>query len=280
VFFNPGSADAHVTAKLRKGDGTLVSTLVLDTLGANGWTQQVMGSAFSNTTDLTDTNLWVEFTSDAPVLSFASVINNASGDPFAIVAVGDPVIPPPPPVAPVASYTAAPAAPTVGQAVTFTDTSTNAPVTQLWDFGDGATATTGTTATHTYAAAGTFHTAHFVANAAGVSSATKDVVVAAVSQGPVTVSVVASQWQYTPSELVLKVGTAYKITWSSSDVMHGIGGVPELGITSCNLIAKSAPCTVNFTPTAAQVGTHHYECTQTSCGAGHNSMKGLITIEP
>ena len=38
---------------------------------------------------ITDTNLFLEFTSDRPVLAFTSVINDASGDPFEIVASRD-----------------------------------------------------------------------------------------------------------------------------------------------------------------------------------------------
>ncbi len=45
--------------------------------------------SFPGASGTTDTNLFLEFTSDQPVLSFASVINNASGDPFAIVAAAD-----------------------------------------------------------------------------------------------------------------------------------------------------------------------------------------------
>ena len=130
--------------------------------------------AFPGVAGTTDTNLWVEFTSDQPVLAFASVINNASGDPFAIVMTAEPNVPAP---APVASYTVS-ATPTGGQPFTFTDTSSNSPVNRFWAFGDGTVdANAGATAQHTYAAAGTYHTALFVDNAAGSSSATQDVVV-------------------------------------------------------------------------------------------------------
>src|SRR5450830_556611 len=104
--------------------------------------------------------------------SFASVINNTSGDPFAIVMTPEPVTPV---AAPVASY-AVSGIPTTGQAVTFTDTSTNAPTSQFWAFGDGTTATSGATVQHTFAAAATYRTTHFVSNAGGTSAAVKDVV--------------------------------------------------------------------------------------------------------
>ncbi len=58
---------------------------------------------------------------------------------------------------PVAGYTFEPAAPTVGEEVTFTSTSTDdgTIVGYLWNFGDGATADT-QNATHTYGAAGSY----------------------------------------------------------------------------------------------------------------------------
>jgi hypothetical protein len=44
---------------------------------------------FAPPVSLTDTNLFLEFTSDQPVLSFASVINNVSGDPYALTPATD-----------------------------------------------------------------------------------------------------------------------------------------------------------------------------------------------
>ena len=88
VFMNPGTAGATVTATLRRGDGSSVGTVTYPALPANGFRQVTLGG-FPGASGLTDTDLFLEFTSDQPVLSFASVINNASGDPFAIVAAAD-----------------------------------------------------------------------------------------------------------------------------------------------------------------------------------------------
>ncbi len=174
VFTNPGTQPAIVTAKVRKGDGSQVSSATLDPLGANGFVQIGNWGSFPGVAGTADTNLWLEFTSDQPVLAFASVINNASGDPFAIVMTAEPNVSSP---APVASYTVSDS-PTTGQLVTFTDTSSNSPVNRFWAFGDGTVSTTTTsTTTHTYSTSGTYHSAFFVENASGSSSATKDVVV-------------------------------------------------------------------------------------------------------
>lgn len=89
VFINPGAQVAMVDATLRRGDGSLVGSAKIGPLPANGFRQVSLGS-FPGTSGLTDTGLYLEFAADQPILAFASVIGNASGDPFAIVASPDP----------------------------------------------------------------------------------------------------------------------------------------------------------------------------------------------
>ena len=80
-------------------------------------------------------------------------------------------------VPPVAAFTFAPAAPAVGQPVTFTNATTGtAPITYAWAFGDGATSTDVSPA-HAYAAAGTYTVSLTATNAAGSNTATHDVTV-------------------------------------------------------------------------------------------------------
>ncbi len=302
VFTNPGASSATVSANLRKGDGTLISSASIGPLGPNGWTQIGGLSAWlPSPNTITDTNLWLEFTSDQPVLAFASVINNASGDPFAIVMTAEPVSAP----APVASYTVSPASPSTGQAATFTDTSSNAPTLQLWDFGDGTTATSGAAVQHTYAAAGTYPTAHFAGNAAGFSAATKAVVVATPSPIVVTISATTSggsHWTFVcqtgpcdgsgNNNVTLKAGQPYVITWTTPQnegKTHGVdwSASAAFDVSACGFITANQPCTVHVTPTAdlagVQGGVYTYHCTHTECApslALHNSMTGTITIVP
>ncbi|HYG52971.1 MAG TPA: PKD domain-containing protein [Flavobacteriales bacterium] len=66
---------------------------------------------------------------------------------------------------PVAAFTADTAC--VGSPTNFTDVSTGAPVTWLWDFGDGTTSTAGPTVSHTYATAGTYIVQLFVTGGTG-----------------------------------------------------------------------------------------------------------------
>ena len=311
VFMNPGSASASVVTKLRKGDGTLISIADIGPLDPNGFTQVGGLSAWlPSPNTITDTNLWLEFTSDQPVLAFASVINNGSGDPFAIVMTAEPNVSAPV-VAPVANYTVS-ANPAPGQPVTFTDISLNGPVNRFWAFGDGAVKTNpAAPVQHTYATAGTYHSALFVDNAAGASNLTKDVVVAAAA--PITVTISATTfgdtcWTFScldgpcsgptkcggkaSNNVNLKVGQPYIITFTtpqSEAKTHGIGGdaASFLGITQCDPFTANRPCTVNFTPTpdllTFQGGVYTYNCTQTTCAPTqvlHDSMTGTITIVP
>ncbi len=91
VFVNPGTLPATVLVKVRRGDGSLLATGTIGPLGLDGFLQVPLDSTtvFPGVAETTDTNLWLEFTSDQPVVAFASVINNASGDPFSILAVPD-----------------------------------------------------------------------------------------------------------------------------------------------------------------------------------------------
>ncbi len=303
VFMNPGAATANVLTDLRLGDGTLISSYAVPPLDPDGFVQIGGLSAWlpaPNT--VTDMNLWLEFTSDQPVLAFASVINNASGDPFAIVMTAEPNVSAP---VPVASYTVTPASPSAGLAATFTDASSNAPTTQLWAFGDGTTATSGATVPHTYAAAGTYKTAHFAGNAGGTGAATKDVVVAAATPITVTISATttgSTKWTFVcqtgpcdgagNNNVSLKVGQPYLITWTtpqSEGKTHGVdwSAAAPFDVSACGTITANQPCTVHVTPTAdlagVQGGVYTYHCTHTECApnlAVHNSMTGTITIVP
>ncbi|MFA5212511.1 MAG: PKD domain-containing protein, partial [Methanoregula sp.] len=75
--------------------------------------------------------------------------------------------------APVANFTANMTSGTMPLTVQFTDASTNAPTSWLWDFGDNSTAIT-QNVTHTYTTAGTYTVNLTVTNAAGTNSLVRD----------------------------------------------------------------------------------------------------------
>jgi hypothetical protein len=80
------------------------------------------------------------------------------------------------PSAPQAAFTFSPAAPVLGQTVTFTDASTGSPTSWSWSFGDGGTSTA-QNPTHTFAAAGTYTVTLVAENAGGTTTATHAVTV-------------------------------------------------------------------------------------------------------
>ena len=91
VVTNPSASPATVSVKVRRGDGTLLSSATVGPLPPNGFRQVALDdpAVFPALAGVGDANLWIEISSERPVLAFASVIHNASGDPFAVVAVPD-----------------------------------------------------------------------------------------------------------------------------------------------------------------------------------------------
>ncbi len=86
VFMNPGNEPATATVKVRRGRGDLLSTGKIGPLSANGFRQVALnGDVFPGVAGTTDANLWLEFTSDQPVLAYATIIHNVSGDPYAVI---------------------------------------------------------------------------------------------------------------------------------------------------------------------------------------------------
>ncbi len=172
VFVNPSDVvTADVTATLRRGDGSFLA-LALFPLGPNGFKQiNNFRTDFSPAVSTTDTNLWLEYSSDNPVFAYASVINNASGDPFAVVAAS------PPSGAASATISYDPASPPVDTPVSFTAVAANGPTSLSWTWGDGSPTETGPDLTrqHTYAVAGIYRVVLTVTNDSGGSTVARDV---------------------------------------------------------------------------------------------------------
>ena len=75
-------------------------------------------------------------------------------------------------LAPVAGFSFTPIAPSTGQSVSFTDTSTGSPTSWDWNFGDGTTSTLRNPG-HSYSTAGPFNVSLKAGNAGGYSSVSK-----------------------------------------------------------------------------------------------------------
>ena len=94
--------------------------------------------------------------------------------------------------------------------------------------------------------------------------------------------VTVSRYQFSPGgpdgpPIRLTAGVRYRITFRSSDVIHGISAIPRLGIDSRE-VGPGSDYVVTVTPTAAQRGRYNFACTRV-CGVGHGGMFGAIEVE-
>lgn len=90
VLVNPGHLPATATIRVRSGGGALLASAEIGLYGIQfGFNQIALGS-LPGMAGVTDTDLWLEFSSDQPVIAYATVIHNVSGDPFAVMATPDP----------------------------------------------------------------------------------------------------------------------------------------------------------------------------------------------
>jgi len=98
----------------------------------------------------------------------------------------------------------------------------------------------------------------------------------------VTVNLVASnfQWDFDGGgdAFTFHVGQPYQLRISRANGSHTFSGIAAFGCPGASL-AATAVC--NFTPTAAQIGTHGFACTMSACGSGHDRMlNGRAIVAP
>jgi PKD repeat protein len=97
------------------------------------------------------------------------------------------------------------------------------------------------------------------------------------------VNLVASdfQWDFDGGgdSFTFHVGRAYQLRVSrDSGTQHQFSGIPAF---SCSGSSLSSTQVCNFTPTAGQIGTHGFSCTNSGCGSGHFSMlDGRAIVAP
>lgn len=89
----------------------------------------------------------------------------------------------------------------------------------------------------------------------------------------ITVDLVASDFQWAfdggGDSFTFRVGQPYELRVRRSNGTHGFSGIAAFGCSGASL-SSMAVC--DFTPTAAQIGTHGFACTVSSCGVGHSNM--------
>jgi cytochrome c oxidase subunit II len=89
------------------------------------------------------------------------------------------------------------------------------------------------------------------------------------------ISIVASNWKFTPSTITLKVGVPQVLRVSSAEGVHGLQS-DALGISQM-VIAPGKATDITVTPKKA--GTFVVHCS-IECGAGHANMALTVTVEP
>lgn len=92
-------------------------------------------------------------------------------------------------------------------------------------------------------------------------------------------NITAKQFTFTPSSFTVNVGDTVTLNISvpsndGSSVGHGF--IMDTWVEPGFTIARGATKSVTFTPTAP--GTYGFVCTQSSCGSGHSSMIGSMTV--
>ncbi len=95
------------------------------------------------------------------------------------------------------------------------------------------------------------------------------------SQDRKVVRVLAERFTFTPSEIKVKRGTVIEFRLSSDDTNHGFHIV---GSDANAIIPKRGRGEATLTFRAETPGRYTFECSK-MCGAGHNFMRGTITVE-
>jgi len=185
--------------------------------------------------------------------------------------------------APAADFTFLPAAPTLGQGVTFTDASTGAPTRWSWSFGDGSSNPTSSSRspTHVFPAAGTYTVSLTAANAAGAGTPkVRTVTVGVSATAPSPSFLMALPAPATPAAgqtvVLLDTSTGGPTSWSwtfsddgsTSTAQHPAHVFTRAGSTQVTLTAANAAgaATTSQTVTvgaAAAASTDAYTMTQT-----------------
>jgi len=95
------------------------------------------------------------------------------------------------------------------------------------------------------------------------------------SQAVQRVRITAERFYFTPSRIKVKKGTIVEIVAESEDTSHGFH-IPAAGIEA--LIPARGKGELRLRFEATQAGTYIFECSR-PCGAGHNTMRGVILVE-
>jgi cytochrome c oxidase subunit II len=89
------------------------------------------------------------------------------------------------------------------------------------------------------------------------------------------ITISAERFAFSPSKIKLKQGSLVEFVLVSDDTDHGFR-IPAAGIDVAIPQQGKGEARVRFV--AREKGRYHFECSR-ACGAGHNLMRGTITVE-
>lgn len=108
---------------------------------------------------------------------------------------------------------------------------------------------------------------------------------------PRVVEMTATNYQFMPSEVHVKVGETVRLSITAEDKEHGVrikpvaegsaagtaAGIEVAANENCVKFKKHETGVIEFT--ARTPGTYEFECCKL-CGMGHGKMKGQIIVDP
>ncbi len=109
----------------------------------------------------------------------------------------------------------------------------------------------------------------------GKTSATEPEAAARLPKPVQQIYITAERFSYTPSRIRIKKGTIVEIIAESEDTSHGFH-IPTAGIEGVIPARGKGEMRLRFE--AVESGTYIFECSR-PCGAGHNTMRGVLIVE-
>ena len=193
---------------------------------------------------------------------------------------------------PTANFTYSPATPTVGQTVSFTDTSTGSPTYWSWNFGDSTTSTA-RNPTKTYATAGSYTVNLTVTNTSGSHSTSKTVTVSSAGTPPTAnftwspASPTAGQAvSFTststgsPTSFLWNFGDGGTSTTTSPSHTYASAGSYAATLTATNAAGSNAKTqTVVVSPGSGSISTRWIGAVAHAAGANGTVFRSLLAIQ-
>jgi cytochrome c oxidase subunit 2 len=99
--------------------------------------------------------------------------------------------------------------------------------------------------------------------------------VGAGQESPRIVRITAERFDFSPSEIALRVGEEVEFHITSEDTSHGFH-IADTPVTAAIPKRGQGEAVVRFRPERA--GRYTFECNR-MCGAGHDFMRGIVRVE-